>query len=384
MQATLTLKVKLIIKAEDATALDATCAAYVQALNQTSTLAFQQGVTNALTLHHITYRTMRQLTGLPANLVCSARSIVAEAYKREATPKKAHHWKESAGVRFDARTLTLKLDEQSATLTTKGGRIKVGLVFGQYHQQYLDGTWKITSTATLTKQKGKWFLCLVADKQIENASGWQTIGVDSGIKKIATVNTGKVFKGGSITQLRRRRFKQRRSLKAGHNRSRNVRRLLQRLAKREHKAVEWKLWNVANGIVREAIKADASTIAIEDLKHIRERIRVARKQRIIHHGWPFASLFAKLRHVASKQGIGVVEVEARNRSRTCSRCGYCDKGNRQSQAIFCCLSCGYCHNADLNASYNIRIRYVESLCGASKPPRMSVPDDRAKKAVCFS
>jgi putative transposase len=373
MLSTVTLKVKLVVKGQDATALDVTRAAYVEALNETSKVAFQQGVNNPVTLHHLTYQTMRELTGLPANLVCSARTVVAEAYKREPKPKKSHHWKESAGVRFDARTLTLKIGERKATLTTTRGRIKVGLVFGDYHLQYLDGSWKIAGTATLVKQKRDWYLCLVGNKQITDASGSETIGVDSGIKRVATVNTGKVFKGGSITQLRRRRFKQRRSLKAGHNRSRNKRRLLKRLAQREQKAVAWKLWNVAGGIVQEAVEANASTIAVEDLKGIRERIRVAKKQRIIHHGWPFSSLFAKIRHVASKHGIAVEEVEARNTSRTCNKCGHCEKANRKSQTEFRCVACGHRLNADLMASHNIADRCVSQRCATRNFALKSVP-----------
>jgi transposase len=40
-------------------------------------------------------------------------------------------------------------------------------------------------------------------------------------------------------------------------------------------------------------------------------------------------------------------------SMRCHECGYTDKKNRKSQALFCCLSCGYTHNADVNAAKNI-------------------------------
>jgi len=70
---------------------------------------------------------------------------------------------------------------------------------------------------------------------------------------------------------------------------------LKRLAGKEKRAVDWLLWNVANEIVDEALKVDAGTIAVEDLKGIRARIRVAKKQRLIHHGWPYSSLFEGLR-----------------------------------------------------------------------------------------
>ncbi|MHB8191617.1 MAG: zinc ribbon domain-containing protein, partial [Ferrimicrobium sp.] len=37
----------------------------------------------------------------------------------------------------------------------------------------------------------------------------------------------------------------------------------------------------------------------------------------------------------------------------CSECGYTDKRNRKSQAIFHCQSCNYTDNADVNAARNI-------------------------------
>ena len=134
--------------------------------------------------------------------------------------------------------------------------------------------------------------------------------------------------------------------------------------------MEWKLWNVANDIVRGAIATDCGTIAVEDLTHIRTRIRAAKKQRLIEQGWPFASLQTKVRHVASRHGIKVVEVDARNTSRTC-RCGHVDKASRIDQSNFRCTHCGHSLNADLNAAFNIRARHVSSGCGACKPPQLS-------------
>ena len=82
MQSTVTLKVKLGVSKDDAPALDLTRAAYAEALNETSSVAFAQSVSNPLALHHLTYQTIRELTALPANLVCSARAVVAEACVR--------------------------------------------------------------------------------------------------------------------------------------------------------------------------------------------------------------------------------------------------------------------------------------------------------------
>jgi putative transposase len=212
--------------------------------------------------------------------------------------------------------------------------------------------------ATVSHKGRIWYLHLIVTKDVPDSDSDTRIGIDSGIVRIATTSTGKVFKGGIIKHIRERRLKQRRDLQSARHKSRNQRRLLQRLAGKEKRSVEWLLWNVANGIVDEAVKVSAGTIAVEDLKGIRARIKVAKKQRLIHHGWPFSSLFLKLAHVASKQGIKVEPVDARNTSKTCHKCGHCDRANRKSQTVFVCVRCGHKSNADFNASLNIRDRRV--------------------------
>ena len=358
MKATATLKIKLELTTEAAQSLLKTQAAYVVALNKTSEVAFAQHVFNSVALHHITYKDVRALTGLPANLACSARCIVAEAYKRDNSIQ--HKWKPTAAMRYDARTLTVKPEQGFATLTTLDGRIRVSLILAEYHRQYLNGSWEIEPTATVLRKGSVWYLHMIATKDIPDTEGDGVIGVDSGIVRVATVSTGKVFKGGKIKQIRERRFKQRRSLQSARHKSRAQRKLLQRLAGREKRAVDHLLWNVANGIVDEALKVGASEIAFEDLKGIRSRVRWAKKQRLINHGWPFASLMQKTAHVGSKVGVRKVEVEAPGTSKTCNRCGHCDKANRKSQSLFVCVQCLHKNNADDNASLNIRDRRVLS------------------------
>jgi putative transposase len=380
MKATVTLKIKLEAPEQVSQCLSETQKAYVVALNHTSQVAFEKKVFNSVALHHVTYRDVREITRLPANLACSARCMVAEAYKRD--KEKRHRWKEAAAMRYDARTLTVKLDQQYATLTTLDGRARVSLVLADYHRQYLDGTWEIEPTAGVSRKGRTWYLHLIATKDIPDSPQPKVIGVDSGIVRIATVNTGKTFKGGIIKHIRERRFKQRRDLQSARHKSRNQRRLLKRLAGKEKRSVDWLLWNVANEIVDEALKAGAGTIVVEDLKGIRARIKVAKKQRLIHHGWPFSSLFLKMAHVASRHGIKVESVDARNTSRTC-RCGHVDKANRTTQSTFRCVVCGYSHNADYVASHNIAVRYVEQRCESVTTRSESAPRGRAKKAAAL-
>lgn len=52
-------------------------------------------------------------------------------------------------------------------------------------------------------------------------------------------------------------------------------------------------------------------------------------------------------------GGSVVKIDPRHTSLTCSQCGSRDKGNRENQAKFLCLSCGHADHADVNAAVNI-------------------------------
>jgi predicted transposase len=75
MQSTVTLKIKLDVRKDDALALDLTRAAYAQALNETSGVAFAQSVSHPFALHHLTYLTIRELTALPVNLLCELTAL---------------------------------------------------------------------------------------------------------------------------------------------------------------------------------------------------------------------------------------------------------------------------------------------------------------------
>ena len=63
----------------------------------------------------------------------------------------------------------------------------------------------------------------------------------------------------------------------------------------------------------------------------------------------------------------VVAVSPHYTSQICSSCGYKDKANRQTQAQFVCISCGFFHHADTNAAINIVERGDRLLtCGETK------------------
>ena len=56
---------------------------------------------------------------------------------------------------------------------------------------------------------------------------------------------------------------------------------------------------------------------------------------------------------AESAGRAVIAVDPRHTSQRCAHCGHVAAGNRVTQAVFCCLACGYRAYADVNAARNI-------------------------------
>ncbi|MDF3312124.1 transposase, partial [Rhodococcus sp. T2V] len=94
-------------------------------------------------------------------------------------------------------------------------------------------------------------------------------------------------------------------------------------------------------------------IAVEDLSGIRDRVRLARRQRQQVHSWAYAQLRDQIIYKAQAAGVPVQVINPRNTSKTCHRCGHCDTANRHSQALLRCCGCGWTGHADCNAAANI-------------------------------
>ncbi|MCJ0907488.1 IS200/IS605 family accessory protein TnpB-related protein [Rhodococcus sp. ARC_M6] len=97
---------------------------------------------------------------------------------------------------------------------------------------------------------------------------------------------------------------------------------------------------LSKNIVAGAQRTDRG-IAIEDLSGIRDRVRLAKKQRAQVHSWAYAQLRNFVDCKAEAVGVPVQVVNPRNTSRTCSQCGFCDARNRRSQSVFVCGECGW-------------------------------------------
>jgi putative transposase len=111
---------------------------------------------------------------------------------------------------------------------------------------------------------------------------------------------------------------------------------------------------ISKTLVHQAV-VSRKALALEDLTGIRERVTVRRAHRYERHAWAFYQLRAYITYKAAWAGVEVRLVDPAYTSQTCSRCGHCERANRQSQASFLCKQCGFCCQADVNAAINISL-----------------------------
>ncbi len=354
---------KLAVDVAADAALRQTQAAFNAAASYCATVAWEQGVTNKNKLHHIVYGPTRVTYGLGAQLACCARDKAAEAVRAvraaperrdretdQILPKTCPTFDADSSIRYDARTYRL-MSMDRVSLNTLTGRVVGQLVLGDWVRRYLyDTTWKIGG-AELLRRGNVWYLCITQSKAAPDPDEPQGyLGVDLGIVNLAADSDGETYSGAQTQAVRRRRYNHRRRLQLAN--TRRARWRLRQNARREHRFQKDTNHRISKALVQKA-QTERKALALEELRGIRERATVQRKQRRVRHSWAFGQLRTFIDYKAQRAGVRVVVVDPRNTSRTCAVCGSCDKRNRPDQAHFRCLSCGHTAAADTNAAVTI-------------------------------
>ena len=307
---------------------------------------------NRVALHHLVYYQVRAtLPALGSQMVCQAIHRVADAYKtllaNEGIPKDQPVPAITftpASVHFDHRTYSLK--GEAFSIFTAQGRARVEFACGPVQRALL--ATGIPKEARLIIRKGRWYLNLVFDlPDPVPLSGQRAMGLDVGENNLAATSTGKVFGGGKLRHDRDRYLASRRRLQS--NGSRASKRKLKAISGREQRHVRHVNHVTSKAIVAQALQAGASILRMEDLTHIRARIKAGNRVRARLHRWAFRQLQDLVRYKVEAVGIKVECVEPAYTSQTCNVCG--GRGERVKHRFAC--SCGNLAHSDVNASRNI-------------------------------
>lgn len=285
-----TISLKLLTSPEQANALSALQTAFNHVCNMLVPAAQEHRCWNRVALHHLTYYSVRETAQLGSQMVCNAIKAVCDAYKALKLRKKddvpAITFTEKSSVHFDKRTYSLQ-SENVLSLYTLQGRAYIPFASGEFQQSYLQQG--VCKEAELMQRKGAWYFHLVLElPDVKPKTSGNVLGVDLGENNLASCSSGKIITGGQIRYERDKYLALRRRLQS--NGSKSAKQLLKKLSGKEQRHVKHINHEISKTIVHEAIRTDASVIALEDLTHIRKHIQAGRKVRSRLHRWAWRQL----------------------------------------------------------------------------------------------
>ncbi|WP_244917932.1 RNA-guided endonuclease InsQ/TnpB family protein [Nostoc linckia] len=349
---TISVKCKLQVPVESRSEIDRTLQRFANACNQILEVAKRENCWNTTKLHHKVYKPVREATGLKANHVCQAIRRVINNAK---AVKQVHKFRPTS-LSLDIRTFQYIEELQTVGVTLMCGRVKFKLSIGNYQLALLKG--QSPTAATLSKTKrGDYYINICVDLPTDPTGKTpKVIGVDLGRRDIATTSTGKSWSGKQIQSTRDRYSKVRANVQS--KRTRSARRLMRRLSGREQRFQKWLNHNISKQLVQDAKQLDAA-LTFEDLTSIRKSLNQkprSKTERRRTNNWAFYQLRLFVGYKASVAGVPVVFVPPAYTSQTCSRCGHIHPTagkSYRSGKVFKCGHCGFEHDADVNAAFNI-------------------------------
>jgi putative transposase len=122
---------------------------------------------------------------------------------------------------------------------------------------------------------------------------------------------------------------------------------------KERKQVDDLLHIATSHFISECLKKGVKEIAIGDLNGIREKMDYSDSVNQRLHNWPYRKIINMIKYKGEWAGIEVKDnIDERNTSKTCHRCGQILASNRKHRGLYLC-SCGWKAQADVNGALNI-------------------------------
>ena len=232
-------------------------------------------------------------------------------------------------------------------------------------------------TSEASPYSGEWYVSIQTQREIEvpeinlktmlETEADNALGIDMGAVRFCTFSDGnyeEALKTQALTRLDAKIAtfqKQLKNKKKGSNRRLRLIKRISRLHQKKanirydiHQKLSTQICNSHAIVVAEELKIKNMTKSAKGSllnpgKNVKAKSGLNRS--ILSEGW--GKFFKMLEYKQKKRGHIFLQINPRNTSRTCPKCGHISKDNRKTQAVFCCKSCGYTANADENAAKNI-------------------------------
>jgi putative transposase len=255
---------------------------------------------------------------------------------------------------------------------------------------------------TVKFSAGKWYVSILTKCEVEQpVPKGQAVGIDMGIVHLATLSDRTFVPPLNIykryaAELRKAQQAMSRKKKFSNN-WRKAKARIQRIhvrianARRDylHKASTTISKNHAMVVVEDLQVSNMSRSAAGTVEQPGRNVRAKAglNRSILDQGW--AEFRRQLEYKMFWVGGVFLAVSPQNTSRTCPQCGYVSGENRQTQADFACVECGYSENADLVGAINIlRAGHARLACevsGEAMPPAAGThrsDSEAAQRCAC--
>jgi putative transposase len=253
--------------------------------------------------------------------------------------------------------------------------------------------------ATVSHSGGKWFVSLQTEREVEQpVPSGGAVGIDMGIARFATLSDGTFH--APLHSFRRHESALRKAQQAMSrkqkfsNNWKKAKARVQRIHSRIGNARRDYLHKVTT-----TISQNHAMVCIEDLQ-VRNMSRSAAgtteqpgknvraksglNKSILDQGW--FEFRRQLSYKMTWNGGYLIAVPPQNTSRTCPCCGHLSADNRQTQARFECVKCGFEENADIVGAINIlRAGHARCACEVSDAvgsPAAGTRRSESQEALC--
>ena len=346
MSQTITVKVKLLPTAKQASILNTMGKEYISMIN---TL-----VSEMVAEKKTTKKTTKDV---PANLpsavknqaIKDAKSVFQKVKKSKYTIihvlKKAVCVWNNQNYSFDFTHISFPL-----MIDGKVKKVPVRAVLIDKNNRNFDLLKRKLGTLRITKKSDKWIAQISVTIPTSEKAGTKIMGVDLGLKvpAVAVTDDGntRFFGNGRQNKYVRRMFQSKRK-KLGKLKKLNA---IRNLDDKEQRYMKDQDHKVSRAIVNFAVDHNISVIRLEQLTNIRQTTRTSRKNEKNLHNWSFYRLSKCIEYKANMFGIKVEYVNPAYTSQTCPSCS--EKNKAQDRKYKC--SCGFETHRDKVVAMNIR------------------------------
>ena len=256
----------------------------------------------------------------------------------------------------------------------------------------------VVKNVTVSHSCGKWYVSIQTEREVEQPIPKDdAVGIDMGIARFATLSDGSYlaplnsFKRHE-TALRKAQRAMSRKTKFSNNWKKaraRVQRIHSRIgnARRDylHKATTTISQNHAIVCLEDLKVRNMSTSAAGRVAQPGTQVRAKSglNKAILDQGW--FEFRRQLDYKLAWRGGHLIAVPPRNTSRTCPACGHVSADNRQTQARFECVECGYENNADLVGAINVlRAGHARLACADTSPEVGASGQEPTEATIQFS